>query len=353
MRKGRDAQMGAQAATRPGSASARPPARRRCSARWAWRGPRWPRPARGQSREARGARNRFCTSCQLGNGIKHVVEITFDNVHFFRDNPNVPSDLELMPNLLDFFEDNGTFLSNNHTPLIAHTADDILTTLHRPVRRPAGHAGLEQLGVPRRRPAASGQSDPAGSFAYWTDPVFDTAARRPGERHEPQHGLLAGPPATAAARRSADHDHPGAVGAVHPGRLQRRRGRDREHELENTAVGHPQGVRRRLARGRSSSINDPDSYKDAEIADYVGVAVHCAKGSAFCSDAEGVKFWQTTPSATAVADLLPDEPGGPRATRRCSATVRGAATGRGDARRDPERLPGQGRGRQPGRPERQ
>src|SRR6516165_1692331 len=67
-------------------------------------------------------------SCRLGNGIKHVVQLTFDNVHFFRDNPNVPSDLELMPNLLNFFENNGTFPSNDHTPLIAHTADDILTT---------------------------------------------------------------------------------------------------------------------------------------------------------------------------------------------------------------------------------
>src|ERR1700726_626857 len=62
-------------------------------------------------------------TCQLGHGIKHVVQITWDNVHFFRDNPNVPSDLELMPNLLGFFENNGSFLSNNHTPLIAHTAD--------------------------------------------------------------------------------------------------------------------------------------------------------------------------------------------------------------------------------------
>jgi hypothetical protein len=35
--------------------------------------------------------------CHLGNGVKHVVEITFDNVHFFRDNPNVPSDLQMMP----------------------------------------------------------------------------------------------------------------------------------------------------------------------------------------------------------------------------------------------------------------
>src|SRR5205823_4733429 len=63
--------------------------------------------------------------CSLGHGVKHVVQLTFDNVHFFRDNPNVPSDLEMMPNLLHFFEHNGTMLSNNHTPLIAHTANDI------------------------------------------------------------------------------------------------------------------------------------------------------------------------------------------------------------------------------------
>ncbi len=42
--------------------------------------------------------------CHLGNGIKHVVELGFDNVHFFRDNPNVPSDLQMMPNLLNFIE---------------------------------------------------------------------------------------------------------------------------------------------------------------------------------------------------------------------------------------------------------
>src|ERR1700680_1921053 len=61
--------------------------------------------------------------------IKHLVWLQFDNVHFTRDNLNVPSDLEQMPNLLNFIESNGTLLSNHHTPLIAHTATDILTTL--------------------------------------------------------------------------------------------------------------------------------------------------------------------------------------------------------------------------------
>ena len=37
------------------------------------------------------------SDCHLANGIKHVVQIGFDNVHFFRDNPNVPSDLEMLP----------------------------------------------------------------------------------------------------------------------------------------------------------------------------------------------------------------------------------------------------------------
>ena len=66
-------------------------------------------------------------SCDLGNGISHVINIVFDNVHFARDNPNVPSDLEQMPHLLNFLKQNGTVFSNSHTPLIAHTADDSLT----------------------------------------------------------------------------------------------------------------------------------------------------------------------------------------------------------------------------------
>ncbi|MBV8937395.1 MAG: hypothetical protein JO095_16520, partial [Alphaproteobacteria bacterium] len=67
--------------------------------------------------------------CNLGNGIKHIVYIQFDNVHFRRDNPNVPSDLEQMPNLLNFLEQNGAFLTNHWTPLISHTSVDIVTAL--------------------------------------------------------------------------------------------------------------------------------------------------------------------------------------------------------------------------------
>jgi len=43
--------------------------------------------------------------CQLNSAkgnIQHVIYVQFDNTHFTRDNPNVPSDLEQMPNLLNF-----------------------------------------------------------------------------------------------------------------------------------------------------------------------------------------------------------------------------------------------------------
>ena len=70
------------------------------------------------------------TGCRIGPGgsIKHVIIIQFDNVHPERDNPNVPSDIEQMPALENFVTHNGTLLSNDHTVLISHTADGIIST---------------------------------------------------------------------------------------------------------------------------------------------------------------------------------------------------------------------------------
>jgi hypothetical protein len=55
---------------------------------------------------------------------------------------------------------------------------------------------------------------------------------------------------------------------------------------------------------------DPNPFKNAEVADYIGEAVHCAQSDAICANAQAVKFGQTTPSPTAVEDSLPTEPGG-------------------------------------------
>ena len=35
--------------------------------------------------------------CRLGNGIKQIVYLQFDNTHLKGDNPGVPSDLEQIP----------------------------------------------------------------------------------------------------------------------------------------------------------------------------------------------------------------------------------------------------------------
>jgi hypothetical protein len=246
------------------------------------------------------------TSCGLGHGVKHVIELTFDNVHFFRDNPNVPSDLQMMPSLLHFLEDNGTFASNNHTPLIAHTADDLLTTF-------TGLYG-DRAGMPvsnsYRAFNTDGTTDPAGSFAYWTDPVFDTASTpNPGHDTNPSMVYAASPPATTKPAPKPDTTTPapwvpftragcnvGEAGTVN-------------QDLENNAVDIPKVFGANSPEAQQLAA-DTDSFKDAETADYAGIAVHCAQGSAFCSSARGVKFGQTSPSPTAVTDSLPDEPGG-------------------------------------------
>jgi hypothetical protein len=248
------------------------------------------------------------SSCHLGNGVKHVVTLMFDNVHYFRDNPNVPSDLQLMPNLLNFFQHNGTFMSNNHTPLIAHTADDILTTF-------TGLYG-DRHGMPisngyqAYNANAVKDTDPAGSFAYWTDPVFDTKSP-PSAGHDTNPSMVYAPvpPATAPHTVAPSTVTPapwvpftGAgcdVGQVASANT----------VLENTAVDMPKVFG--AGSPEVAQLNaDTDRFKDAEVADYVGIGVHCAQGSAFCADAKGVKFGQTDPSPTAVADTLPQEPGG-------------------------------------------
>src|SRR5712671_2213297 len=120
-------------------------------------------------------------TCQLNSAhgqIQHVINIQFDNTHFTRDNPNVPSDLEQMPHLLNFIEGNGVLLSNHHTPLIAHTATDILTSF-------TGVYG-DRHGVPIsnsfRYFNPTGTSNLGVSFAYWTDPIFDPATAAPTDK---------------------------------------------------------------------------------------------------------------------------------------------------------------------------
>ncbi len=256
-------------------------------------------PAESAAHPARAA------TCQLGHGVKHVVSLLFDNVHFFRDNPNVPSDLEQMPHLRNFLQHDGTIFSNTHTPMIAHTADDSLTI----------YTGLygDRHGQPLtnsyRTYNPDGSSDPATSFAYWTDPVADTAGPpTPGHDRAP---TMVYSPRTPARSGATSRQTPApwvpftragcSVGDFSTANM----------VLESAKADLPNVFGPNSPEVAQYSA-DQDSYKDQETTDYVGMAVHCARRATICATATGTRGNQTTVRHTAVPDRLPTEPGGYR-----------------------------------------
>ncbi len=244
-------------------------------------GPAAPANSAVPARPASGA----AASCTLGNtasSVKHVIYIQFDNTHYTRDNPNVPSDLQQTPNLLNFITSNGTLISHEHTPLIAHTANDIVTS----------ETGL--YGSNHGMPIANtynyytpgGSTDTAGSFAYWTDPIVDYSTSTGAPAGDSTHTMVTAAGKNAPApwvpytRAGCDF---GSVAAANT-------------ELENTTPDVP------LVFGpRSWEAKEAENSKLAAKAqaDFMGLSVHCALSSAMCGPAHG-----------GVADALPDEPGG-------------------------------------------
>jgi hypothetical protein len=208
-------------------------------------------------------------ACQLGNGIQHVVNIVFDNVHLSRDNPNVPSDLEQMPNLLNFIEQNGVMISHNYTPLISHTADDIVTTLTGLYPDQQGLAVANSYAF--YNPDGSTGGFPS-AFQYWTDKIGDGAYN-----NVTASGNNTPAPWVPFTRAGCN------VGGVSTANI----------ELENN--------------GNIVNVFGANSPEAAEAAtnpaqatkDFIGIAIHCAQGAALCSTAN-----------TGKADPLPSEPGG-------------------------------------------
>ncbi len=215
--------------------------------------------------------------CQLNSPsgkIEHVVYIEFDNVHFTRDNPNVPSDLEQMPNLLNFITQNGTLDTGDHTVLISHTANDILTTETGLYSDHHGIFVANSFGV--FGPDAKTIYFPS-SFFYWTDRVSDItpatgdntfALTTPAGKNVPA-------PWVPFTRAGCD------VGAFSTANI----------VLERTPFDVTKVFGPKSLQAAESS--------DDQFNDFVGAAIHCALQSSFCTTANN-----------AVADLLPDEPRG-------------------------------------------
>jgi hypothetical protein len=202
-----------------------------------------------------------CTLNSAQSNIQHVIYVQFDNVHFTRDNTNVPSDLEQMPHLLNFIEGNGTLLTNHHTPLIAHTANDILTSLTGVY--PDNHG--QPVANSFRYFNPDGTSNLGVSFAYWTDPIFDPTTSTPTDttfNMLAANGLNAPAPWVPYTRAGCN------VGAVATANI----------ELENIATDIPT-----VFGANSPEAAEVKSNPNQATADFVGVSVHCAKGNALCS----------------------------------------------------------------------
>lgn len=221
--------------------------------------------------------------CQLGGAgddqVKHVIYLQFDNVHFTRDNPNVPSDLEQMPHLLNFLKSQGTLDDNHHTPLIAHTGNDILTSLTGVY----GDKHGQPIANSYKYYTPSGTANTGVSFAYWTDGVFDPSAGGVQGDTAPtmadQAGKVAPAPWVSYTRAGCDF---GAVATANT-------------VLENTGPDVP-----KVFGTGSPEAAEAASNSALAQTDFVGIGVHCAQNSKLC----------TAAGANAKPDVLADEPGG-------------------------------------------
>ena len=227
-------------------------------------------------------------SCQLSNGIQHVIYLQFDNTHLARDRANVPSDLEQMPNLLNFLTDNGTVSSNEHTILISHTAGGILSSLTGlyPDRQGITVSNSYRYFNP------NGTSSSVSAFKYWTDLVDDaTGTTDPLPNMVTTGGKTTPAPWVPFTRAGCDY---GAVSTANV-------------VLENTKTTAFGDMTKVFGAGspewNEAVVSNGAPFNTAVGAkaqtDFVGIAIHCAQTAGVC-----------TGNANARADSLPDETGG-------------------------------------------
>ena len=226
------------------------------------------------------------TGCPLnspGGPISHIVYIQFDNLHHERDNPNVPSDLEQMPNLFNFLKNNGTFFANHHTPLISHTADDILTSLTGVYGDRHGQAVANSF-VARNQPSNKYWDNFPSSFTYWTDLVYTNPTEDTNFSMITPEGMNAPAPWVPFTRAGCN------VGAVSIANM----------EFENTSsdITNVYGV-------GSPEASEPSANKTA---DFEGIAIHCAANSSLCAPPAAGQ--PRGPGAYGAPDVLAQEPGG-------------------------------------------
>src|SRR4029077_11997211 len=163
---------------------------------------------------------------------------------------------------------------NHHTPLISHTATDILTSF-------TGVYG-DRMGVPVansfRYFNPNGTSNLGVSFAYWTDPIFDPTTSSPTDTKFNMltaDGMNAPAPWVPYTRAGCNVGQVATANTV----------------LENIATDIPT-----VFGAGSPQAAEVASNPGQAFADFVVIGVHCALGNAICANGQ--------------ADVLPQEPGG-------------------------------------------
>ena len=256
------------------------------------------------------------TGCELGNGIRHVIILQFDNVHNEIDNPSVPSDLEQIPALRNFLVDNGTLLTDDHTVLISHTSDGITSTetgLY-PDREGVTVGNSYQYFDPSDDASAGsnvGGSGFTSAFKYWTDPV---AAPNPkfNDPGDTTFNNDTTPPGTTGTAKSSD----GTTNTPAPWVPYTSAGCDfagvgsanMEFENDTTDISNVFGPNSTQAAFGNWSFNTAFDQRftagsNLGAADFEGLAVHCS-----IADSQPGKLCSTANGGG--PDVLPDEPGG-------------------------------------------
>jgi hypothetical protein len=212
----------------------------------------------------------------LGNDagqVQHVIYLQFDNLHFNLDNPNVPSDLEQMPHLLNYLTQNGTLFTNDHTILISHTAGGILSSLTGlyPDRQGQTVSNSYDFFSP------TGSTSFTSSFKYWTDTVDGASDSLPNMITTGQKMTPA--PWVPYTRAGCDF---GGVGTANI-------------EFENISSDITT-----VFGANSPQAAEVKANPTLAAADFEGIAIHCAQTAT--SKCAG--------NASAGADVLPQEPGG-------------------------------------------
>ena len=198
-----------------------------------------------------------------------------------------------MPHLLNFIRGNGTLMTNDHTVLISHTANGILTNLTGMYSDRHGQAVSNSYRYFR----ADGTTASSSSFKYWTDLTDDvnTPPTDPnfnmvnGDSGTPQNAPAPWVPYT---RAGCDFGATALANVV----------------LENTGTGPAGDMTKVFGTGSpewleaqaSNAAPANTAARNLAQTDFVGMAIHCAQSpDSICAG-----------NANARPDLLPDEPGG-------------------------------------------